>query len=170
MPHLSRLLATICAITVTLVSLPTDAGIGDKDLPLLYGQKTKLLYTVTGVIDIAGLATAFHCTSTERTGGKTVELGVEVFDFGGNLKNNVAAGDGVTSLSPGETATLTTQYTLVFFERNVIGTGQIFQGSARIFSNSKNVICTAMVLDATNNPPTVMVMLPVFKATKQGGM
>ena len=72
MPHLSRLLAAICAITVILVSLPTDAGIGDKDLPLLNGEKTKLLYTVVGVRDASNLATVFHCTSTERTGGKTI--------------------------------------------------------------------------------------------------
>ena len=57
MPHQSRLLAAICAITVSLVSLPTDAGIGDKDLPLLNGQKAKLLYTVSGVTDTGALAT-----------------------------------------------------------------------------------------------------------------
>ncbi len=81
MPHLSRLLAAICAITVILVSFPSGAGIGDKDLPLVSGEKTKLLYTVVGVVDIGNLATSFHCTSTERMGGKTIHLGIEVFDY-----------------------------------------------------------------------------------------
>jgi hypothetical protein len=40
MPHLSRLLAAICAVTFLSVSLPVRAGIGDKDLPLLNGEKT----------------------------------------------------------------------------------------------------------------------------------
>jgi hypothetical protein len=92
MPHLSRLLSAICAITVILVSLPTNAEIGDKDLPLLNGQKTKLLYTVVGVKDYADLAT------------------------------------------------------------------------------SKNVLCSATLVEFFNSPATSMVMLPVFRATKQGGM
>ena len=81
MRHLSRLLAAVCAITVSLVSLPTDAGIGDKDLPLLNGEKTKLLYSVVGVTNAATTATSFHCTSTERSGGKAIQLGIEVFSW-----------------------------------------------------------------------------------------
>ena len=170
MPHLSRLLAAICAITITLVSLPTDAGIGDKDLPLLDGEKTKLLYTVVGVTNSSGLATAFHCTSTERTGGKTIQLGIEVFNPVGVLANDVAIGEGSVSMLPGHTATLSTRLTSPFFEDDEINTGLVNQGSARIFATSKNVLCAAMIVDPVNDPPTSMVMLPVFRATKQGGM
>ena len=46
--------AAICAITVLLVSLPSDAGIGDKDLP--YGWHRKLAEAgATFVIIAAGL-------------------------------------------------------------------------------------------------------------------
>ena len=170
MPHLSRPLAAVCAITVILVSLPTDAGIGDKDLPLLNGEKAKLLYTVVGVTDSPSIATSFHCTSTERTGGKTIQLGIEVFSWAGLPQNDLAAGEGVESVSPGYTVTLSTQDTLVFSDDGLINTGNVLQGSARIIASSKNVLCSAMIVDPVNNPPTSMVMLPVFKATKQGGM
>jgi hypothetical protein len=170
MLHLSRLLATSCAISVILVSLPIDAGIGDKDLPPLNGQKTKLLYTVSGVTDTGALATVFHCTSTERDGGKTIELGIEVFDLFGSRANDVTAGDGVTSMPPGHTRTLSTHATVGFGNEAEINTGTVAQGSARIIASSKNVLCSAMLVDAVNNAPTSMVMLPVFRTTKQGGM
>ncbi len=170
MPHLSRLLAAICAITVILVSLPTDAGIGDKDLPLLNGQKTKLLYTVTGVRDSSNLATLFHCTSTESTSGKDIRLGVEVFQWDGTSTNDIASNFGVEIISPGRTVTLATQSISSFSEDDAMNTGAIFQGSARIFATSKNVLCAAMIVDPINDPPTSMVMLPIFRATKQGGM
>ena len=170
MPHLSRLLAAICAITVILVSLPSDAGIGDKDLPLLNGEKTKLLYTVVGVRDSANLATSFLCTSTERSGGNRILIGIEVFLWNDDLRNDVTLGQGVVNVVPGGTVTLSTHDTNAFVEDNDISTGSVDQGSARIFATSKNVLCAAMILDAINNPPTSMVMLPVFRATKQGGM
>ena len=170
MPHLSRLLAAICAIPIILVSLPTNAGIGDKDLPLLNGEKTKLLYTVVGVTSWNNIATSFHCTSTERSGGKTIELGIEVFSEEGVLRTDVALGEGTVAIAPGETATLSTQKTLAFNEANDLVAFIIWQGSARIFATSKNVLCSAMLVDSGNTTPTFMGMLPVFRATKQGGM
>jgi hypothetical protein len=170
MPHLSRLLALSCALTFLFASLPSEAGIGDKDLPLLNGQKTKLLYTVVGVRDSLNSATVFHCTSTERTGGKDIRLGIEVFYSDGGLANNVAVGEGRVDLIPGQTSTLSTRETAVFFVDRDIGARGINQGSARIFADSKNVLCSAMIVDPLNDPPAAMVMLPVFKGTKQGGM
>jgi hypothetical protein len=123
-----------------------------------------------GVSDWIATATSFHCTSTERTGGKTIQLGIEVFNRVGVLLNDVDIGDGAWSLLPGNTVTLGTRDSLVFVEDDLLNTGLVAQGSARIFANSKNVVCTAMIVDVLNNPPTSMVMLPVFKATKQGGM
>ena len=171
MPHLSRLLAVVCAITVILVSLPSYAGIGDKDLPLLNGQKTKLLYTVVGVMDDDHLTTVFNCASTERRNGKTIEIGIEVFDKIGWLINEIAVGEGTISVAPGHHVTLNTRGTLAFDEDENINTGGVInQGSARIFATSKNVLCSAMIVEIYNNPPTSMVMLPVFRMTKQGGM
>jgi hypothetical protein len=170
MPHLSRLLAASCAIAFILVSLPIQAGIGDKDLPLLAGRKPKLLYTVVGVRDGASLATVFFCTSTERSGGATIQLGIEVFQWSGALLNDVTAGFGRISISPGQTWTLTTRNVLGFTDDNLLSTGPVDQGSARIFASSKNIICSAMIVDAINAPPTSMVMLPVFRTTKQKGM
>ena len=170
MPHLSRMLAAICAITVILVSLPSNAGIGDKDLPLLNGEKTKLLYTVVGVLDTNDMATSFHCTSTERVGGKTIRLGIEVFNTSGILSNDVTAGAGTFPVAPGRTATLSTRDTSAFFEDNLLATGVIGQGSARIIATSKNMLCSAMLVDPINATPTSMVMLPVSRSAKPGGM
>jgi hypothetical protein len=164
------LLAVICAIAVILVSLPTDAGIGDKGVPPVGGEKTKLLYTVVGVRDSTTLATLFHCTSTDRSGGPVIRIGVEVFNYDTTLKNDVTAGDGDDVIVPGGSVTFGTQDTASFEEDEVIGTGTVNQGSARIFATSKNVLCSAMIVEVANDPPTSMGMLPVFKATKQGGM
>ncbi len=170
MPHPSRLLAAVCAVTVILVSLPSDAGIGDKELPLLNGEKAKLLYTVVGVTDRNDLTTVFHCTSTERDNGKTIQLGIEVFEHDGGVANDIALGSGTVSIPPGHTATVGTQDTQVFVVRVIINTGTIQQGSARIIATSKNVLCSAVLVNASIASPTSMVMLPVFRATKQGGM
>ena len=170
MPHLSRLLAAICAIAAFLVSLPTHGGIGDKDLPPVGGEKTKLLYTVVGVRDSANLATLFHCTSTEPTDGKVIRIGVEVFNYDTTLANDVTAGDGDDAIVPGGSVTFGTRDTASFEEDELIDTGNINQGSARIFATSKDVLCSAMIVEVTNDPPTSMVMLPVFRAAKQKGM
>ena len=136
----------------------------------LNGQKTKLLYTVVGVRDSSNLATLFHCTSTERMGANDIWVGVEVFQWDGTSTNDIASNAGVEIISPGRTVTLGTRDTLAFSEDDLMATGLIYQGSARIFATSKNVLCAAMIVDPINNPPTSMVMLPVFRATKQGGM
>ncbi len=114
MPHLSRLLAAVCAITVILVSLPTDAGIGDKDLPLLNGKKTKLLYSVVGVTDAADSPRSFHCTSTERSGGKAIQLGSRSWAREAFRVTMSSADEGAVSVLPGYNGTFSTQDTLVF--------------------------------------------------------
>lgn len=167
---LSRLLGVICTVTFVLVSLPSNAGIGDKDLPLILGQKVKLLYTVTGVRDSATMATSFHCTSTEKAGGNSIVVGIEIFNYDGVLANDVTLGDGEVTASPGRTVTLSTSNTAVFAEDNTINATNIDQGSARIMSDSKNLVCSAMIVDVVNNPPESMVMLPVIRTTKQKGM
>ena len=160
------------ALTVALLvpNWARAASIGDKDLPLLNGtEKAKLLYSVTGVTDSVAfdLATLFLCTSTEPTGGNTLTLGVEVFNSGGGLENFVILGVGVVTIPPGQTRTIGTRPTASFILAEDLGGPVVGQGSARILATSKRVLCTAMVVDIANSPPTSMLPLPVFKKTKQ---
>jgi hypothetical protein len=41
------------------------------------------------------------------------------------------------------------------------------KGSARILSTSRSLICTALLADAANEPPTSMTSLTIIAKTKQ---
>ena len=78
-----------------LVALPARAGIGDKTLPLLAGQKTKLYYTLNGVSDTPQIATVIFC-------------------------NNTGVGQGTANVLPGRTLTFVTKATAAFTHDEVI--------------------------------------------------
>jgi hypothetical protein len=169
-----KLVITVAVVVWSAASHgPAAAGsIADAPPPLLNGTtKAKVIYSVTGVTDSGSrnLATLFHCTSTERTGGKPITVGVEVFDVDGTLKNDVRVGQGVVSVQPGHTATIGTRSTASFGETAHLRGLSVRQGSARILATSKRIICGAMIVNDELTPPTSMVSLPVFKKMKQSG-
>lgn len=148
------------------------ASIGDPVPASLDGSTpVRHIYSVTGVRESASadLSTLFMCTNTQKTGAGDIVVGVQVFDSDGTRDTgDVTTGSGVGSISPGETRTFSTENTAAF-SGTVLGTDDVFQGSARILATSSKIICTAMIVENTNSPPTSMVSLPVFKKLKQKG-
>ena len=160
------------APVLLLVALPARAGIGDKALPLLSGQKTKLYYTLNGVSDTAQIATVIYCTNTAPSGGNAVRVGIEVFGFSGTQLNNTGVGQGTANVLLGRTLTFVTKATAAFPEDKLIlpsGAAATHGASARIFATGKTFVCSALLVDKTGNPPDSMTTLPIFSTLKQSG-
>ncbi len=123
------------------------AGVADTPLPSLGGPTTQFLFTVPAVMKVGNLDTEFTCTSLS-TG--TFKFAVQVFaSTGGAPLNDVTTGNGVATLAPGATQTISTGGTTGLHE-DVIMTGlgtTVRNGSARIVSESKAIACTAYVVD-----------------------
>ena len=153
-----------------LVAMPAIAGIADSPLPVLQaGKRTLFLYSVPGVIAGGALSTFFLCTSTATA---PQQVSVEVFlRFGGGPCNDAAADS--QSVQPGATVVFGTGQPI----NEILGgqvadssvCGGIGTGSARILSTSTKLVCTALVGDAENSPPTTSWQLTVIKKTSQKG-
>jgi hypothetical protein len=127
---------TIAAAAFAFVQ-PAQAGINDPEV---------IIYRISGVADSGGaaqtgLVTAFHCTNFS---GVPENIRVVVRTTGSGLLANSALI--VSHLS---TATWTTRETALFFETSVMNAAPIGQGTAAIAATSVNVLCTAMLLDAS---------------------
>jgi hypothetical protein len=155
------LLATLIAFTPAARAV---AGIADSPLPVIQvGATTLHLYSVPGVVDNNGIATAFSCTSTD-TVAQTV--GVEVFGNSGGAPVNNATTT-ATSVAAGATVVFVTSSTTgLSFDANM-NVPTVSRGSARILSTSKKLACTVAALDALSAPPTTTWQLTIIAKTKQ---
>lgn len=171
-----RKFATITGLILGLSAgtpaLATADGIADTPLPSLLNASgpTKHVFSVSTIRDGNGMTTSFHCTSTKETGGDDIVWGVEVFDEG-TLDNDVAVGEGVMTLFPGQTGVISIANTAAFAENtDLVGIATATErGSARILADSNKLTCSALLLDPDNNPPNFMTPLPVIKKTNQKG-
>ena len=150
--------ATILMI-LGLGSSTASAGIADSPLPVFSDAKPSVVVlTVPAVVDRAGTATVFLCSSVDSA---PVNVGVQVFDAAGVLRNDVTAGQGaVLNLGYGATATIGTSLTEAFLESKVLTLPPGFsQGSARVVASSPRVLCNAMMLDDGLTPPVSLSTL-----------
>lgn len=157
------------------------AGPTDTPLPTFSdGNPAVAVYTATGVIKNNGLETDFVCTNINSV---AVDVGVEVFDETGALRNSVATGalgsGGFLNVAPGRTVTVGTGGTVVLHEDqsltlNTAGNGanNLRNGSGRIVGTSKNISCSALVVDKlhaiadpalSSVPPPPFTSLPLTK-------
>ena len=137
-----------------LVSISTAyAGPTDTPLPTFSdGKPAVAVYTAVGVIKGSNLETDFVCTNVDAV---AVDIGLEVFDETGALRNSVHAGSGAfLNVGPGKTVTVGTAATVVFHEDQTLtlntagnGTAALSNGSGRVVGTSKNVLCTALLAD-----------------------
>jgi hypothetical protein len=146
------------------------AGVLDSPVPSLGGLKTYNLYSVTGVVNAAGLGTFFSCTNPSTD--TTVQVSVELFvDAGGDPCNSAATA--AVSLAPGETKLMATQNNVQssFFSSHPLTSVDMFMsiGSARIISNGKALLCDVFVADVYNSPPSSMMHLNLISRGKQKG-
>jgi len=118
--------------------------------------------TFPGVIKRLDAETDIFCTSI-ATGA--IDIGVEIFKPDGSLANTISTGNGaILGITPGSTVTFGTTGTAAIFENTVIVLTAINQGMARVVSNSDQLLCSGMVLDAGGAPPGAMSSLVGFGA------
>jgi len=120
---------------------PADAATTDPEV---------IIYRFPGVRDNAagtdtGVATVFNCTNFS---GVTENIRIVTRDRNGTLLSNV-----MSALAHLATTVASTHDTLAYtFELN-LGTGSLSGGTTAIAATSVNVICTAMVIDASTTAP-----------------
>lgn len=167
--------ALILIAGVLLLPVTALGGFGDKEKPLLDGtDKSSLVYTISGVHNntTAGIATYVSCTSREKgetfdPDAKVIKFGVEFFSNGVS-QNDLTLGEGVQTLTPGDTDNIATG-PIGSIVNDDIGAGNINGiGAARVFSTSSAIICAAFIID-TANPPSFITSLPMFRKGKQRG-
>lgn len=178
MMHTARTLAVCLLAGVLTYASTTHAGPTDTPLPTFSdGKPAVAVYTAVGVIKNNNLETDFVCTNLDTI---AVDIGLEVFDETGALRNSIAAGTGAfLSVAPGKTVTVGTAGTAVLHEDQTLtlntagsGVNQLRNGSGRVVGTSKSISCTALVLDklhtiqdpATSSlPPPAVANLPLIK-------
>ena len=168
------------ALLVGALAHPAHAGPADTPLPTFSDGKAAVkVYTAVGVIKNNNLETAFFCTNLDSA---AQDIGVELFDETGALRNAINAGNNgaVLNVGPGQTKTVSTSPTAVLHEDASITlnlatgnmTNNLRNGSGRVVATSKNISCTAMLVDKLhlicdpaapcNNPPPTVANLPLI--------
>jgi len=166
----------ILSTALVLASLtPVFAGIVDSPVPDMDpSHPERTIYLVPGVIKNNNFETEFNCTNLDS---KVVRIGVEIFDeLGNGPLNDISSGvaDGAQDVPVGGAVTIGTGNTPAIHESEVISFTNLSppinvrNGSARIISTSKRVICHAFVVDQFSDPdplppaqPQAPAMLPL---------
>src|SRR5262245_22086583 len=157
---------------------PVAAGPTDTPLPTFSDTKAAVsVYIAAGVIKNNNLETDVFCTNIDTV---PVDIGLEVFDETGALRNSIATGSGAflnvgvdktVTVAPAGTAKLHHDQSIT---QNTAGnaTTLLRNGSGRVVDTSKNLICTAVVVDklhmvqdpATSSlPPPSLAQLQLIK-------
>jgi hypothetical protein len=157
---------------------PAAAGPTNTPLPTFSDSRAAVsVYIAAGVIKNNNLETDFICTNLDTV---AVDIGLEVFDETGALRNSVAAGSGAfLNVGVGKTVTVGTAGTAQLHEDQALtlnaagsGVNVLRNGSGRVVATSKNLICTAVVVDklhtvqdpATSSlPPPSLAQLQLIK-------
>ncbi len=153
MTKAARALAGVLLMAILPVPRVAHAGVIDTPLPTFSdGKPSVRVYNAVGVIKGNNLQTDFICTNIDSV---TVDIGVELFDETGALRNSIGANDGsFVNVTPGVTVTVGTGATAEFHEDKTItfnasgnGADELINGSARVVATTKNVACTAIIAD-----------------------
>ena len=179
--YIVRRLAIAAVAFGTALGAATVATAGPADTPLPSfsdGKPAVAVYYAFGVVKNNNLETDFVCTNIDSTARN---IGLQVFDETGALRNALGANTNgeFLNVAPGVTVTVGTSGTAVLHEDqtltlNVAGNGlnQLRNGSARVIGTSKNLSCSAMLVDklhsildpgVSSQPPPTMVNVPLTK-------
>ena len=173
-------LAAIALLAGALTqSSPTQAGPTDTPLPTFSdGKPALLVYTAAGVIKNNNLETDVACTNLDSV---TRNIALQVFDETGALRNDLGAGTNgeFLNVGAGKTVTVGTAGTAVLHEDQTLtlnaggsGANLLRNGSGRVVATSKNISCTAVVLDKLHTiqdpavsslPPPPLASVPLVK-------
>jgi hypothetical protein len=155
------------------------AGPADTPLPTFSDAKSSVaVYYAFGVIKNNNLETDFVCTNMDAA---SQDIGVQVFDETGALRNALGANSNgeFLAVAPGATVTVGTSGTAVLHEDQTLtlnaagSTANLLRnGSGRIIGTSKNVSCSAMLVDKLHTivdpavsslPAPTMTTIPMTK-------
>ncbi len=153
MTNAARALVAVSLMAILPVASVAHAGVIDTPLPMFSdGKPSVKVYNAVGVIKGNNLQTDFICTNIDSV---TVDIGVELFDETGALRNSIAADNGsFVNVTPGVTVTVGTGATAEFHEDKTItfnasgnGADELINGSARVVGTTKNIACSAIIAD-----------------------
>src|SRR5213594_2348126 len=133
--------------------LPVRAGVEDTPLPTFSDARgAQLAAALPGVIKNNNVETVVICTNLAAA---PLDLGLEVFDETGALRNEVAMGNGaILDVAPGRTVTFGTGAVAALFEDqaltlNTAGSGadNLRNGSGRVVASGAPLGCVAFAVD-----------------------
>jgi len=136
--HMKLVVSVVAIAMLAVASLPAQAA-------------QEPIYRASGVRDSGGaagvgVATAIHCTNFDTTAA-TVRVRIRNF-------NGQVVGDSSVNIASRNTNTFVTHDTLLFFDNTNLSAGTVIdQGSLIVTSNSLEVICSAMIVDAASSAP-----------------
>jgi hypothetical protein len=138
-----------CAAAIVVgMAAPATAATTDPEV---------IIYRVPGVRDdggggFVGVGTVFHCTNFS---GATENIRFVTRNWNNALLSNVLV-DNIQHLT---TFTVATKAVFAYVALPVFNTGVVNQGTTAIAATSRNIVCTAMTIDAANGKPTFAVSL-----------
>ncbi len=172
-------LAAVLLMAVLPIPRVAQAGVIDTPLPAFSdGKPSVRVYNAVGVVKGNNLQTDFICTNIDSI---TVDIGVELFDETGALRNSIPANNGsFVNVTPGVTVTVGTGATVAFHEDKTItfnasgnGADELINGSARVVATTKNIACSAIIADKfhaivdpalnPSAPPPSFTSLPLIR-------
>ena len=137
-------------------------GVGGAGLADPPPSGMSVLYTFTGArYKLNEAATSVHCTNY---GTESATVRVEIYDWNNNP--NATFSSGQRSIPRNRTATFSTGDTALYSEDVVMSqttSEEIDQGSGRVMSNERTLICTAQVLDPAHAQPWFMINLDLYR-------
>ena len=129
------------------------AGVQDTPLPTFSdGQAAQLAALIPGAIKDNNVETVVICTNLAPA---PLDVGLEVFDETGALRNSIAAGDGAfLNVAPGVTVTVGTGPVAALHENQTLtlntagsGTNNLRNGSGRVVASGAPLGCIALAVD-----------------------
>ena len=139
----------VAALLTLALAAPTQAQLVGKPL-----------FRVPGVVNYQSLGTVISCTNTDDV---AATFTVEIYNNTGTM---VATGTSGT-LGFQHTTSLSSRAITAIDTVNLAAPATVARGSAKIFSTSKSLMCSAYLVDSVDSPPASMASLQVVPGTKQ---
>ena len=145
--------SALVAVLLVGTAVPGWAGIADTPLPSFSdGQPAQLAALVPGVVKNNNVETVVICTNLASG---AVDVGLEVFDETGALRNEVNTGNGaLLAVAPGRTVSFGTGPVVAVFTEQTLtlngagsGTNNLRNGSGRVVTSGAPVGCVAFAVD-----------------------
>lgn len=139
------------AFTVSGTAQDRTNSLGNGVAPMATTDPEMMIYRVAGVVNsstttMSGAATSFMCYSNSAANEK---VRIRILNWNGQLE-----GDIYYVIQSKRTLTFSTQLTALLAEDAVVAGGKVInQGTAAIIATSKEVYCSAMVVDAAATVP-----------------